>query len=555
MEPVKLSDIQVTGDLMYRAERNFDRLEEEEYRIPGVFRSDPGAGNDRWPGDHEGRTILGLVMLAQATHREPKHLADILADLPAHMNAKGYIGRILDPGLADEQQMSGHSWLLRGLCEHYLWQRDQRARDAIEAIVGNLFLPSRNCYMTYPARPEERVFQGEASGNLTGKVYGNWYTSTDTGCAFIPLDGATHAYQVLGDSGLKALIDTMIEKYLSMDLVELSVQTHATLTGLRGILRYYECTQDGRLLDAARHVYSLYMSEGVTENYENYNWFARPKWTEPCAVIDSFMAAVTLWKNTGESSYLDDAHNILFNGMGYEQRPNGGWGLSRCAGAHDQFLGLREGDYEAWWCCTMRGGEGLARAVEYSYFVDRDSAWVTFFNNSTARLRFADGELTVTQSTDYPTGGNVRLHVVESTTAGPKAIMLFMPLWASAEDAHLSVNGRELPIVQANGFVEVRGPFAAGDVIEFRLDIRVRRVPIINRNSIAGHGTFRHGSLILGVRNHGEAISITENARFTHLGSGRYEVHGMGCVLEPINDLIYLSKAAVLEDHRQILFP
>ena len=51
-------------------------------------------------------------------------------------------------------------------------------------------------------------------------------------------------------------------------------------------------------------------------------------------------------------------YSIYFNGQGRAQRNNGGYGTDTCAGAYDPFLRVKH--YEAYWCCTMRGGEGNA---------------------------------------------------------------------------------------------------------------------------------------------------------------------------------------------------
>ncbi len=37
------------------------------------------------------------------------------------------------------------------------------------------------------------------------------------------------------------------------------------------------------------------MDEGMTRNYANCNWFEDLFWTEPCAIVDSFMAAAGLF--------------------------------------------------------------------------------------------------------------------------------------------------------------------------------------------------------------------------------------------------------------------
>ena len=58
------------GELATRVNRNFDRLEEPKYRPENVFLTMEQSGG--WPGDTEGRTMLGLILDSQITGREPK---------------------------------------------------------------------------------------------------------------------------------------------------------------------------------------------------------------------------------------------------------------------------------------------------------------------------------------------------------------------------------------------------------------------------------------------------------------------------------------------------
>ena len=98
MKTINFESLYIHGELMTRTIMNYDRLETEEYFPPKVFRD----GEYSWPGDWEGRTILGLVLLSQATHREPKYLKDIMSKIPNHLNYKGYFGKILPAGCVDE---------------------------------------------------------------------------------------------------------------------------------------------------------------------------------------------------------------------------------------------------------------------------------------------------------------------------------------------------------------------------------------------------------------------------------------------------------------------
>ncbi len=549
MNTIDFSELYAGGNVYRRARLNFNRLEEEEYRPANVFKD----SKYDWPGDWEGRAVLGLVLLARAVHREPKYLEEIMTLLPAHLNAKGYFGRVLPDGTLDEQQISGNSWFLRAMIEYYMWKKDEKVYKIIQSIVNNLVLSAKGYYNRYPSEPKERIYEGEAIGSLTGGLIGNWYLSTDIGCAFIMLDGATHAYQILKISKLKEVIDEMIDKFLTIDILKLSLQVHATLSALRGILRYYETVRDYKLLEAVEIRYALYMREAVTENYENYCWFGRPSWTEPCAVIDSFILSVKLWEITGKSHYLDNAHNILFNAMGYEQRPNGGFGCNKCVGAQDEFLCPAKDLFEAFWCCTMRGGEGLARAVEYSYFVNENELIVPFYDDNTSYISFEDGDLIIKETTGYPIDGEVKLEVVYSTIKTEKVLKLFVPSWVCNGSIQLLINGKAKKYKFENGFIKVKTFFGSNERIELLFSIGLRVEATINKNNIKGY-TFRHGSLILGIDNNVDKIGLGKNTKFINIGNAKYQAENMNVILSPINVLIYTTHELAKKNRKQILF-
>ncbi|MCD9021682.1 beta-L-arabinofuranosidase domain-containing protein [Cohnella silvisoli] len=554
MDPIPYADQKVGGDLYRRAMLNYDRLETEEYRFPTIYRE----GGYSWPGDWEGRTILALTMLAQATNREPVYLEEIMARLPERLNAQGYFGMIHAQGTVDEQQLSGHSWFLRAMAEYHLWKGDDLSLRIIEDITRHLLLPARGLYEKYPVEPEDRKPSGEAIGSLFERKVGDWLLSTDVGCAFIMLDGATHAYQLLKWPELGALLDEMIGKFRTIDLTGLSFQTHATLSALRGILRHYETTGDDGLLDLARDVFALYNREGITENYANYNWFGRPEWTEPCAVVDSFIVAVELWKHTGEASYLEIAHGILYNGLGYGQRPNGGFGCDCCSGAHDDLLHPKEGLFEAYWCCTMRGGDGLSRAIEYGYFADaeRNTVTVPFLRESEAEIRLASGRLTLKQTTAYPIEGSIRLEVADSDIEKTVMVRIFVPSWVARTDLVFRVDGSEIAATIADGFVEWTGTPCVGLTLELRFPIGLRLGNQLNIHSLADRSSLFHGALMLGTEDAGAGLQLDslDPLNLEHVAGASYVARDRNVSLRPIRDMLELSMEQAVADRRQVLF-
>jgi hypothetical protein len=509
--PVPLGTIAAGGDLAHRAGQNFTRLEMPLYRPPQLFN---GQNVRAWPGDFEGRALLAITLMSRATGQEPDYLPAMVAEYKAHLNSQGCFGEPLDLKAINEQQLSGHGWFLRGLCEYYDFKRKPETLAQIQAIVTNLALPLRGSYSSYPIDPALRTRTG-ATGGINGHIAGQqagWVISSDTGCAFIFLDGLTHAWVVLKAANdpsapaLKSLIDEAIVRFLQADLVAMQGQTHASLTALRALLRVYhesivDRKPDAKLLAAVRDRYTLYRTVAMTEHYANYNWFGRPdSWTEPCAIIDSFMIATQLWQHTGDPAYLEDAHLIWTNGIGRGLRGNGGFGTDLCAGYRSPFLKLRS--YEAPSCCTMRGGEGHARAIQYLYWTRPAELTVPFFSDSTVRLDLgrpsAPAPLVLRQTATYPYPGPVRIEVLSAALSSPIDLRLFVPQWTSQH--RLTLNGRVVATTSSAGFLTVRLTPKSGDVLVLDFELRVAPRDTINPRSLAGYYAFEAGPLILGYR-------------------------------------------------------
>ena len=543
--PVSFDGIEIAGELAKRAGQNFDRLESDIYRPPLVFE---GVEVRTWPGDWEGRTLLGLTLLSRSTHREARYLDEILRLYPAKMNSQGYFGPLLDPKAVDEQQLSGHAWVLRGLCEYYEWKKDERVFEMIDKVVRNLALPTRGQHATYPIDPAIRSHVGGPAGEVVGHL-GNWKISSDIGCDFIFLDGVTHAYQVRGGADLEALMDEMITRFLEVDVVAIKAQTHATLTALRALLRRYENSGDPRFLEAVEKRYKLYRNQAMTETYANFNWFERPDWSECCAIIDSFMLAVQLWRHTGDPAYIEDAHLIYFNGMGRGQRNNGGYGADTCAGAHDPYVKVAV--YEAPWCCTMRGGEGNARAIDYAYFSRPGELVLPFFHDSKASLQIGGDAVTLRQTTGYPYQGTVKLEIISSSLRQAVRVRFAAPSWTKSHRLYL--NGKDVPVRTNKGFVELQGPLRAGDTIALDFDLVTGARDTFNPFSIRGYHAFHSGPLVLGYEGTSE-IALPRDSELVPDGPGSFRAKATGIRLTRINDYNVLKVSEKDPCRRQVLF-
>ncbi len=347
-------------ELDERIARSYDRLLGDYYQMPAVFQEYCAD----WPGDKEGRALLAFVSHYKMTGKRNPCMEALMESLPKYTNEHLYFDPKQD-SVIHEQQLSGHSWYLRGLCEHYEQFGDEFSLTALKSVTEHLFLPTAGRYRTYPvSRDPKHLNEGGVSGHSATLLEG-WQLSTDVGCAFMAIDGLSHVYKITKDERVKSLLDEMIEVYSAIDKVTLRAQTHCTLTAARGMLRMYSETLDESYLARAKGIYDLYtVGGGMDLTYQNLNWWGRPNtWTEPCAIVDSVMVALTLYEITGEEPYRQMATRIYHNGLATAQRPNGGAGTDSVVYLpYDGFEGVTDQymtGYEAPFCCTMRLAEGL----------------------------------------------------------------------------------------------------------------------------------------------------------------------------------------------------
>jgi hypothetical protein len=537
------------GELYQRAMKNFDRLESDIYHPENVFPRQHHASSAGWPGDKEGRTILGLVLEAQATHRTALYLDEMIQILPQKLNEEGYLGPVQGDTI-DEQQLSGHGWLLRALCEYYIWKKDPKVKTIIQGIINNLALPTKGHHQDYPITPSERVPDTGGMSGSSVNVMNGWKLSTDVGCDFIFMDGVVQAYGLFPSERLKALIDEMMSRFFKMDLIDLKAQTHATLTGLRAALRYGEITGQKEWLSKVVTNYKLYLDQAVTENYENFNWFERPEWTEPCAIVDSYLLAVQLWQNTHSPDYLEEAQLIYYNALGHTQRSNGGFGCDNCPGPVDKSLFVKAD--EAFWCCTMRGGEGLARAIEYSYFTAGDTLIVPAFNSSSVSFSIGDFPVIISQQTAYPFGNKVILSVDSLERQADLNLKLFVPSWVF--EPKITVNHKPVDFKVRNKFAILSTPINAGDTIEYSFVLSCDVEGVANLvHTKSGDKRLFYGPLVLGHEGVSE-IDIPKNAIIERISDYEFQLKGTDITLSSVYHLMDPKVCQSSGYRKQILF-
>ena len=102
-----------------------------------------------WYGDKEGRALLSFVSHYKISKTKIPAMDYLISALADKVNELGYLGPIYDNEI-HEQQLSGHSWLLRGLCEYYEQFNDSEVLMCINDITDNLFIKNAGKFKGYP---------------------------------------------------------------------------------------------------------------------------------------------------------------------------------------------------------------------------------------------------------------------------------------------------------------------------------------------------------------------------------------------------------------------
>jgi len=315
-----------------------------------------------WPGDFVGRYSLALSSLYEGLddikEKEEvlKALKEVVDNRKGIVNEHFFFGKPYNKDLINEQQLSGNSWYIRSLISFYKITKDEEIQNEIKDIIENFLLKVAPHYKNYPLNDERD--NGQVSGHLEDTPINGFLLSSDIGCAFILLDGFVDCYSLTKDERLKEAIKNIINKFKTINYLKLKCQTHATLTCSRAILRFYNLTNEKEYLDFVIKVFDDYQKYGMTLDYQNINWFNKlDSWTEPCCVVDSFILCRELYLITKENKYLKLFNRIATTGVRIFQRDNGGAGCTSIVVNKESILKCFM--YEAWFCCSMRTGEGM----------------------------------------------------------------------------------------------------------------------------------------------------------------------------------------------------
>lgn len=549
MESIDIGKVTLEGELRCRALKNFARLHDRIYR-PGVAGLAPCCCVG-WPGDWEGRTMLALVLGEETLHTKAAYLDKLIEWIYQLMNDEGYRSEPndkLDLNDINEQMHSAQNWMMRAFMEYYRITGEKKYLDTVKVMLKKLYLPIKDHLIHYPKSASDRQAASDKAviGHTAGS-FREWRLSSDTGCIFMSFDALGQAWSMIDEeplhSEIGALIDALLNEFRHMDYVRAGLQTHATLTCMRGVMRIYRISHDVSLLETVEKYFENYISYGMTVHYANINNFLGAGHTEPCGIVDSYMLACQLWEETGKRKYLDYSHKIWWNALMRAQRENGGFGCETTG--RDGILGVFENFYEAYWCCTMRGAEGLGYPARHALYEDDNSLTLPFFFDFTAELN--DGTQ-VQVRTEYPERGEVSFRVL-SGNGKKKKLRFYLPEWAVLPE--FRINGEKAESEKDGCFAVIEAALSEGTLFEMSFDLILhaescRRFWHENEERC----TIEYGTLVLGTES--DFDGVVKLSELVPDGKGGFDAYGVK--FAPFHQDYLMEREIVMKLKRRILF-
>ena len=212
---------------------------------------------------------------------------------------------------------------------------------------------------------------------------------------------------------------------------------------------------------------SSHDNEGFTEDYDLPNLDA---YCETCASVGMGLWNQRMNQLTGDSKYIDVLERSLYNGA-----------LAGISLGGDRFFYVNplesKGDHhrQEWYgcaCCPSQLSRFLPSIGNYIYASSDDALWVNLYIGNTGQIRIGETDILLTQETDYPWDGSVKLTISTSLPL-EKEIRLRIPNWCKTYD--LSINGKRINVSEEKGYAVIKD-WKSQDVIALDMDMPVEIV-------------------------------------------------------------------------------
>jgi len=229
--------------------------------------------------------------------------------------------------------------------------------------------------------------------------------------------------------------------------------------------------------------------EAYGDNYELPNH----PYNETCAAIANVYWNHRMFLLHGDSKYVDVLERTLYNGLISGLSLEGTLFFYPNTLQHDGETPFNQGmnGRSPWFncsCCPSNLSRFVPSVASYAYATRGENIYMNLFMNSEVTFQSQGKELTLSQQSNYPWEGQVRVEILNSKPADA-TICIRIPGWAQnrpvpsdlfsftdrqEQDFSLQVNGKQIQTKTVNGYVSLQGRWKEGDVIRLNLPMEAR---------------------------------------------------------------------------------
>lgn len=241
----------------------------------------------------------------------------------------------------------------------------------------------------------------------------------------------------------------------------------------------------GALYDGTSPDGTCYEPDSIQKVHQSYGRaYQLPNSTahnETCANIGNMLFNWRMLQTTADAKYADIVEMCLYNSVlsGVSLDGKRFFYTNPLRLSSDFPYTLRwpreRQEYISCFCCPPNTVRTLCEAQNYAYYTISESGiYCNLYGGNSLNTNLKDGsKIQLSQVTEYPWDGNVKLTI--ETAPKKKAFSIYMRVPEWCDNATLKVNGTTVQTkVQANTYAEVNRIWKKGDVIEFCMDMPVK---------------------------------------------------------------------------------
>ncbi len=437
-----------------------------------------------------GNFINALVWLSYQTgHEQLRKLKEkLIADIIATQDAEGYIGILRDKSLHIRALWDMHErgYLIHGLVEDFRYFGNKPSLNAAIKLADHMLAG-------FEKDPTLRPNMTDGDPSLPHLDFIP-FPATNLGCDFAMLE----LTKVTGDARYRDFAVNFLKLKEYSPKIECgpsSLGNHAytQLGHCLAQLNLFSMTGEEALLETTRKTLEFLLKEEgmvITATCSEAECWHQTQsglqnLGETCTgfYLNQFMEA--LLRLEGKSLYGDIMERSIHNAMFAAISPDG-----RRNRYHTPFDGKRHYDKNGdTFCCHNNFRRFMSRLSSWIYYLTPDGVAVNLYNSSSGKMMLTCGTgLEISQETDYPTSGNIRL-VLSPAVEKEFTLRLRIPRWC--RQGKVRLNGAEAKDAPGGDFYQIRRLWKKGDVVELELEMQYRWVR--GRQSQVGRVAIMHG--------------------------------------------------------------